>query len=464
MGLSTALEIGKTGLTIYRVATEVTGENIANVNTAGYSRQRVVFQTAPPTTANGFPLGTGVQISTVERYYDSFLQKQLVNAETTEGYDTKKFEILKQIEPAFNEIANDGLGTSLINFFGAWEDLSLNPTGTTERQVVFTRARTLVDDFHAASKCLTDAAATQNDSLVPLTAEINARLEDIAKLNGQIRYTEQSSGNANEIRDQRDQLVRELSGKIGITFTENSDGTTDVYFKDSGAALVVGSQFGAFSLTVNAGTGNYDVNITPVGGAAAVVAPVSGEMGAIVTLRDTTIPGYLNQVNSLATTIATQVNTLHTGGFDLNGDAGEAMFTYTGAPNSAATLTINPAMTSTNQIAASGSATLVGDNTNALLLAQLKSTSTMSGGTTTFNGFFTKLVSQIGLDVESSSNAVSQDAAFLKQLEALRESNSGVSLDEELTNLIKYQRSYQASAKLITTASDMLDIVLNMMR
>lgn len=461
MGLSTALEIGKSGLTIYRVATEVTSQNIANVNTPGYSRQRIILESAPPTTANGFPLGSGVRISSVERYYDGLIQKQIVNAQTTQGYDTTKSNVLQQIEPTFNEVANDGLGTAIADFFGSWQDLSLNPAGSTERQTVITRAQLLVDNFHSVSRSLTDAATTQDQSLVPLVNDMNATLQSIAKLNGQIRYTEQSSGNANEMRDQRDQLVRDLSKQTGITFTENSDGTTDVVFKDTGAALVTGSNFGSFSLTVNAG--KYDVNLTPVGGVSAVVtaSATTGSLGATLALRDTIIPGYQTKVDLLATTIASSINTQHQLGFDLNGTAGIAIFS---TATSAAAITVNPLLTSSAQIAASGSAALQGDNSNALKLAQIKGANTMSGGTATFNSYYSSMVSTIGLDVLSSKNTVAQDEAFLKQLVALRESSSGVSLDEELANLIKYQRSYQASAKLISTATDMLDIALNMVR
>ena len=102
MSLSAAMEIGKNGLRIYQVANEVTAENIANINTPGYSRQKVIFESTPPTTANGFPLGTGVRISTVERVYDGLLQQQLVSSNTTQGYDTTKSQVLQQIEPAFN--------------------------------------------------------------------------------------------------------------------------------------------------------------------------------------------------------------------------------------------------------------------------------------------------------------------------------------------------------------------------
>lgn len=462
MGLSTAMNIGGNGLSVYRVATEVTSENIANVNTPGYSRQRVLLETLPPTTANGFSMGAGVHIASVERYYDALLQQQLVNAQTTQGYDTTKSNVLQQIEPTFNEVANDGLGAAISNYFGAWHDLTLNPAGTAERQAVLGRAQILADNFHSVSKALNDTRSIQNDTLVPLTSSINATLNNIAQLNGQIRVTEQVGGNANETRDQRDQLLRNLSGQIGITYKENSDGTTDIKYADGGAPLVTGSTAGTFSLTTNAVTGLYDVNLAPPGGVAALVLPASGQMGATMALRDTIIPGYLNQVNALATTIATQVNTQHKLGFDLTGAAGIAFFDP--AATNAATFGINPALTSTNQIAASGATLLIGDNSNALKLAQLQNQKLMTGNTATFNSYYDTLVSQVGLDVRSSKNTEAQDIAFTKQLTTLRDSNSGVSLDEELTNLVKYQRSYQASAKLITTATEMMDTVIGLIR
>lgn len=461
MGLSAAMEIGKNGLNIYRVATEVTGENIANVNTPGYSRQRVVLETAPPTTANGFPMGTGVKIATVERYYDGLLQQQLVSAQTNQGYDTTKSNVLQQVEPAFNEIMNDGIGAAISKFFGSWQDLTVNPSGTAERQSVITNAQILTDNFTTISRTLSDTITMQNTSLVPLVDSINATLKDIAQLNGQIRTTELVAGNANETRDRRDQLVRDLSQKIGITFTENTDGTTDIRFADGGAALVTGSTAGAFSLDMT-NPNSFAVQLTPVGGALAPVTPTTGQLGATLALRDTIIPAYQTQIDVLATTITTQVNTQHIAGFDLNGNPGIALFDP--AATDAATFGLNPALVSTTQIAASSSALLSGDNGNALLITNLQSQKLMSGGTLTLNGYLDGLISKIGLDVASSKKTVSQDEAFGKQLTALRESNSGVSLDEELTNLIKYQRSYQASAKLISTATEMMDIVIGMIR
>lgn len=461
MGIGAALEIGKNGIAVYRMATEVTGENIANVNTPGYSRQRVVLETSPPTTPNGFPLGSGVRVAVVERYYDALLQQQMVNARTALGYDTAKSGVLQQIEPSFNEVANDGLGAAISGFFSAWQDLSVNPSGTAERQSVITKAQILTDNFNNVSSTLSNIVSLQNASLTPLVASINATLKDIAQLNSQIATTELVNGNANELRDRRDLLVRDLSTKVGITFKENSDGTTDVTYADSGDTLVSGTYASVFSLdTID--PENYVIQLKPVDGFLTTVHPATGELGAAVALRDTIIPAFQAQLDDLAATITSEVNMVHTAGYDLNGDPGAEFFDPLGT--GAAAFGLNSAITNTSKIAASSNAAVSGDNGTAQLMTKLQGQKLMSSGTLTFNSYFDSLSSQVGLSVKSIKTTVAQDEAFSNQLDALRESNSGVSLDEELTNLVKYQRSYQASAKLITTATEMLDTVIAMLR
>jgi len=467
MGLSSALEIGKSGLKIYQVATEVISENIANVNTPGYSRQRVVLESAPPTTANGFPLGSGVRIATVERYYDSLLQKQLVNAGTTAGYDSTKAEVLQQVEPVFNEIAQEGLGTAITKFFNSWQDLSLNPTGQAERQSVIARGQIMVDQFHYVDRTLSDAITAQNEAVVPLTNDINRIVKEISVLNGQINTTQMVYGNANEMKDQRDYLVRQLSESMGVKFTENANGTTDVYVSSGGTDyyLVEGVQYG--SLSLSAPPAHYTVTVNAVDGSTATVdstmytAPDGGELWATLQMRDTYIPDYRTQVDALAAGIVASVNGVHTTAFTPVGVAGGNFF-LPAAGATASTIALN--VTDPAQVAASGSASVPGDNSKALELAQLLNGTTMSGGTTTFNNYYNTLVAQVGLDVQSAQSVVAQDEAFMKQLTTLRDSNSGVSLDEELAMLIQYQRSYQASAKLITTAGEMLDTIINMVQ
>lgn len=465
MGLSAVLQIGTTGMRVYQVATEVASENIANVNTPGYSRQRIVLETAEASTHNGFPLGSGVNVAAVERYYDALLQKQLVNASTTSGYDSKKSEVLQQIEPIFNEVALDGLGAAISDYFSSWQDLSVNPSGNAERQAVLNQGQVLADQFHYAANTVSDAITTQNESLQPLTDEMNNMLSDIARLNGQIKLTELVSGNANEMRDQRDYLVRQLSEKLAVSFTENSDGSTDVSYTDTTGtySLVSGSFAGSFSL-VNSGTtlpdgsARLSVQVTPAGGgAAATIAPTTGELGATLAMRDTTLQGYLDEVDTLAFNMINQVNAVHIAGYGL--DSTQNNFFTPVAVSTGAAENMALAFTDINKVAAAQGPLPIatGDNRNALALATLNRTNGYSDD-------YNKLVAQVGLDVQNAATVVTQDEAFMKQLTTLRDSNSGVSLDEELTDLMKYQRSYQACAKLITTAGDMLDIAVNLVR
>lgn len=472
MSLAAALEIGKAGLKIYQVANEVVSENIANVNTPGYSRQRVLLESAPPSTANGFPLGTGVRISTVERYYDALVQKQLVNAGTTASYDETKAEVLQQIEPVFNEIAQDGLGASITSFFDSWQDLSLNPTGLAERQAVLARAQIMTDQFHYVDRTLSDTIVAQNDALVPISDDVNRMLNEIAIQNGQIKTTEQVYGNANEMRDHRDYLIRQLSENMGVKYTENTDGTTDVFVTRGAVTvyLVKGTQAG--SLSLSAPPANYTVTAhdAVVPATTAVVDNLmytstdGGKLWATLQMRDTYLPDYQLKVNTLASAIVTEVNDLHnnvksaTGAYDLVGNAGVDLFLETALTAKNISLSISDP----TKLAASKSATNHGDNENALDIADLLYANTMAGATTTFSGYYNALVAQVGLDVQTAQNLTTQDEVFMKQLSAIRDSKSGVSLDEELVTLIQYQKSYQASAKLITTVDEMMNTIINM--
>lgn len=478
MSLSSILQMGNSGLSAYQLALAVTSENISNVNTPGYTVQQAQLETAPTSTANGgLSLGNGVRVTTITRSYDALLQQQLSTANTTQGYDTAKSNVLQQIQPSFNEVANNGLGAAISSFFGSWQDLSLNPSGQAERQAVLSSAQILTDNFQSITNNLNNTITTQNNAVAPLTSSINATLANIAQLNGQIKTTQALGGNANELKNQQEQLTQNLSKQMGISYTENSDGTTDVYVTDKSATPAAKNYFlvkGTTAGSVNANTTNPAKTVVTVtdatnGTSSNAMDPTTatpfystdtsgGQLWATLKLRDVIIPNYQKQVDALATTITSTVNSQQQAGSDLNGSTGIAFFAPT---TTAAAFGINPALT-TSQIAAAASGAASGDNSNAVQIADLQNANTMSGGTTTFNSYYDSLASTVGLDVQSSTNTVTQDNAYTQQLTTLQQSNSGVSLDEELTNLMQYQRSYQASAKLISTATDMMDTVIGL--
>lgn len=498
MGINNLFNVAASGINASRLAIEVTSENIANVNTQGYSRQRAIFETAPTMLANGFPLGTGVKLAAVERSYDGLLQQQIVNGNSSYGKNSTMNTALQQVEPSFNEVAANGLGQSFEDFFDSWHDLSVNPQGTAERQALLARSQVLVDNFHQLNGSLNNVISNADNTLVGITNDISDKAKNIASLNFQIQTTEQLGGNANELRDQRDYLLQELGTKVGITATEQADGTVTVTLPSNagggGETLVSGNQY-ATVYTDNAGgttlnnifitaVGNpppatnpaVDTNVTAtIGGPNDVTKAADnslGEIGGTLQIRDTIVGGpggYLARLDEMANQLVTTVNAQHTAGYDLSGTAGGNFFTGTDS----ASITLN--ITDASTIAAGGPNPAPvpvdkGNNANALALADLKTDNsiafTVNGTTTTatFGSYYNSFVSSIGTDVQSAKNATAQDVSFLKQLNTLRESKSGVSLDEELTNLVKYQRAFEASSKVINTATDMMDTLINLVR
>lgn len=478
MGIGTIFDIAASGIQTNRMAIEVTGENIANVNTEGYSRQQVLMENKPVTTANGFALGTGVQIAAVQRTYDGMLQMQLVNANSTYQENLAKQSALEQIEPAFNELLSDGLGKSVENFFGAWQDLSANPSGAAERQALVTRSQIMVDSFHQMDSTLTGVAQTADNNLVGITAEVTDNARSLALVNTQILATNSVGGNANELLDQRDLLLRKLSEQAGITSTLAGDGTASVTL--NGEQLVAGTRYATLYTSLNAGAN--DIRITTVGNPPPANDPVAdavagtvgdgatlgGRLGGTMQVRDDIVPKYLARLDEMADELVTAVNTLHRAGYALDGSTGNDFFDAAGV--SAGDIALDTGFTTQKVAAALPTAsdpipTSSGNNVNALRLAALGNTSVaFSTGTASFGSFYSALVSEVGVDTEGAQNVSTQGAAFLKQLKALRASNSEVSLDEELTNLTKYQRAFQGSAKVINTATDMLDTILGMVR
>lgn len=519
MGINDIFNIGVSGVTASRLAIEVTGENMANVNTAGYSRQITHFETGPTITSRGFALGTGVNVASVQRSYDALLQRQIVDANSSQQQALTRQKAMDQIEPLFNELAANGLGDAVQKFFGAWQDVSVNPSGAPERQALLARAQILVDTFHQTSASLKIAQQFADDSLGTITADISDKAKNIASLNSQILMTERLGTNANELRDQRDLLVTELARKTGITYSENPDGTLKIQLPDpsgagGGEVLVDGIQYATVYADNAGGTTLNDIYITAIGNPppatntatdTKVTATIGGpndstkaadnslgEIGGVLKVRDEIVPDLLESVDELAFQIATQVNDIHYNSFGLkNGAAytGNNFFSFgalavnPGPPPAPATnldvgqeIAINPVVKSDlDKIAAADAMVTVtgdgrGNNIQALALASLQNTGVTfnlpSGGTmqSTFGGYYGSLASSVGIMKQDASNVATHGESFLLQLNNLRESNSGVSLDEELTNLIKYQKAFEGSSRLISTATQMMDTILGLVR
>jgi flagellar hook-associated protein 1 FlgK len=478
------LDIGKSALAAQRAAIDVTGQNISNVNTPGYSRQTAILETAPFNPDQYPAVGNGVVVAAVQRTYDRFLQSQINTATSSSGQQSATQTALQRIEPLFSDLSDTGLGTSIQNFFNSWQDLAMNPQGAAERQSVLAKAQTLVDDFHQIGSSLNTVKQEANQSLVALTSSINTLSGQIGDLNSQIRTVQQSGGNTNQLRDNRDLLIQNLSQKVGITFLEQSDGTVNVSLT-RGPQLVSGDKTAFLSLRddpANPGFSSIILN-QPGGGTGMDITSLvsgtdgnSGELGGTLQVRDSLVNSFQAHLDELATALANQVNSVHAAGFGLNGGTGVNFFSVPPAPIPPATFTsgysnaIALNIASTDAIAAAdvdpasaggGS----GNNVGALAIADLKSTTLfLTGGSNTLSGFYGSLLGKVGLAVQTSNQDVAQSTAMLNQLKNFRDSSSGVSLDEELIALTKYQKAYEGAARLISTGQEMIDTVLNMIR
>jgi len=469
------MDIGSSALTAQRVALDVAGENIANVNTPGYSRQTAVLQSQIPVSVNGLPTGSGVQVATVQRAYDSFLQNQLVAANAVSGGTSTTNSAMQMIQPLFNDVSSSGTGGlsgPMQDFFSAWQDLASNPQGVAERQAVLSQGQQLVDAFHTMSSGLTAVQGNMNQNLQEITADANNQLKQVAALNVQIQAAQAQGTQANELEDQRNYLVQQLSNNVGVTAKEESNGTMTVTLAtgSGGTTLVSGNQAGAFSLQANtSNNGFYDVLVAGPDGATSNVtsqlagSSAPGSLGATLQMRDVTTNNYLSGLNELASTLVQQVNAAQSGGYGLTGSTGVNFFTPT---TSAADMSV--AINSTDQVAAASTDPTTGgtgNNINAQSVAALANTAfSMTGGNMTLGGFYTSLMGQVGVGVQSATQNDDQATSTINQLNNLWTSNSGVSLDEELTNLTSQQQAYQGAAKLITVGTQMLDTILGMIQ
>ncbi|NVN89758.1 MAG: flagellar hook-associated protein FlgK [Desulfuromonadales bacterium] len=493
MGINAIFNTASSSLTAQRIALDVTGENIANVNTEGYSRQRVILDTAAPTThISGFPLGSGVNVTAVQRIYDNVLNKQINDGISVQGNSEQKLSSLKQLEPYFNELTGNALGDAMQGLTDAWQSLSLNPAGLAERQAVLGKATIMTDTFHQINNSITNVQTFADQSITSVATDITQKAKDIASLNSQITITEQASGNANELRDKRDLLIQQLSKQVGVTYAEQPNGSVTVKLP-GGQDLVNGINYATvYSNQAGPPVTSNTILITATGNPPPATVPATdtnvtatiggsgnslGEIGGLLYTRDTAMPSYLAKLDELAYNLAQQTNAVHAAGWNLNNATGINFFspaTAIAPPAPAATFAgysqnITVAITDTNAIAAADTNPLTGgtgNNKNALLLKGLADTPVAFAGGVQVStaSYYNALVSSVGVDVQSATNRDTQNVAFIKQLSSLRESNSGVSLDEELINLMKYQKAFQGASKVISTATEMMDTILGMIR
>lgn len=439
------------GLNTYTTAINVANSNITNVNSEGYTRQVAVIQST----------GTGSSdVSGVRRVYDSFLAAQIINANQELGKWTAGQECLSGIEEIFtSDDDSTGLDSVMTDFWNSWEDLVGDPSSSTVRSTLAAAARSLADTFNLMSGSLGRMQESIDEEIAATASSINQYLKQIAGLNEQLARAGNSDEAVNTLNDEIDSLVSSLSSLIDISTYENSRGQICVQTTD-GHTLVEGGTAWTLSTATNSASGLLDVTLTDGSGTSEVITDdiSGGELAGYLEVRDELIPEYQSNLDELANAVITAVNKLHEAGYDLNGDAGAAFFTGTGAGDIAVSSAI---LDDPGKIAASSDGS-AGGSTQAEAIASLQDSCLLDGGKSTCEEYYETLATKIGEKVNSVESNYNVQTEAVEFYESRRESVSGVSLDEEETKLVLYQNAYSASAKLISILDEMLEMVIDM--
>ncbi len=550
------LNIAKVGLLTQQLAIEVTGNNIANVQTEGYSRQVVVLDANTPRITSQGQLGTGVRVTGIERVHDQFLLAQIVTENSPLGEFRIRQDVYEQMEILFNESQGRSLNKELSSLFASLQDLATNPTALPERAVVIANAQALVSVFNHLGDELFQFQRNVNNIIADEIPQINLMLEEIAKLNKDVFENEPGNFLANDLRDRRDNLVKDLAEKLDITMFRESDGQVSLTLRN-GLPLVLRET--VFALSTQSNGDNMGFRDVMLDNGAGVFTNITsqirgGELRGYLDMRDVELAGILDKVNRLAAGFTQEFNRVHQQGFGLDGSTGVNFFkpldptvlintantgsatvamtnasptttsidqyemTFTGSntflltnlTTGAASGTFSFTSGSTFNIAngfavtiSSGAAvgdrfrfsisnsaaskmavsseviadsrkvaaglSRTGDGNNALALGDLQeslvfdSTSLVPGGSGafTFDEFYNAIISTVGLQSFTAQARASQQDGVLLQLQNRRDSISGVSIDEEMINLIKFQAAYNASARIINVVQEMFDTLID---
>jgi flagellar hook-associated protein 1 FlgK len=466
-----ALNTAASALYAQQRAIDITGQNVANVNTDGYSRQRVDMQSiggsvVPAIWSVSNQVGQGVDGDQVIRIRDAFLEARAQTEHATTASLTIQNDTLTQIEQAFKEPGDTGVQAMLSKMWSGWSDIAKDPQDPGARAQLLQRTETLVAGMHSVSKALDGQWSNTRDSLQALLTDVNATAKSVADLNQAIKRATQSNMPSNELQDKRDLLVLHLSEKVGATSTPAGDGTLSVTV--GGVTLIAGNTSLQFRLSGTNNSAGVSTNPpTIVTAPGNIPVQVGGTADGQLSTLTTLVPAYQDQLNAIAQQLAKQVNDAHVAGYDLNGAPGKPMFDDGSGnlPVDVTTITagnFNLRITDPAELAAASlDPTAAGGNpsadaNNADLLYQQRLDAT--GTDTTYR----KMIVAMGVQSATASSNLGTQSVVSSLVDSARDSVAGVSIDEEMTNMLQFQHGYQAAGRLVSTISSMLDDLMNM--
>ena len=452
-GLFGSLSIAVQSLLTQQAAVEVTSNNIANVNTPGYSRQQPILTEQQPIQVGSQSYGDGVSLSGIESIRDPILELRLQQETQQQGKTTAYLSALQQVQGFFNETQGVGLQGALTGFFNSLQALSTNPTNSPLRLSVITAGQNLAHAFNQAATSLGSLQQNEDVGVTQSVDQINQLSSQIATLNGRISGAEGAGQQVGTLVDQRNELIQQLSNQVDLSVINAGNSITIT--TSQGTALVVGNQSLALQVQTDSATGFQHVYSQ---GSDITSTLTAGQIGGLIQARDQTIPSILGSLDTLAAGLANAVNTAHQAGFDLTGAPGGNFFVPPPAGGTGAAAALSVAITDPNKLAASSDGTS-GSNGNLTNLLALQNQSIISGQRPA--DFYTNLIAQIGTDAANASSDQQVGSQILQQLQNQRQAVSGVSLDEEAANLIKYQRAFEAAARVVSVVDELTNSLIS---
>lgn len=442
-----SLQTALSGLRAAQTQMTVAGQNVANTATAGYTREVVNLTSSPPYQTTAGWMGSGVEVTSITRARDAFLDASVRTTSNLQAGSQAKADLLQQAEQILGE-PSQGISTPLNALFSAFEGAANNPSDSSARASVIAALSALTTRIQQVSSGWNALATHAQQDVTAKLATVNDQLAQVASLNVDIAAAV-GSGNPNSLLDQRDRLLDQLASEVGATSVTDPDGSVRVELGST--SLVDGNHVNALSLTPSGAITNAQGATVVAGGA------VGGEQSVLVN----DLPGLQANLNGFTQDLAAALNAQHAAGFTPGGVPGGPLLTY--APGNAA-LTVTVAIANPSQLAlsdAGGPPFPVNNGVNAQSLADLQTGLAAAGGTATLAGSMRDLATGLGVATAASVQTANNQQATLQAVRSTRTGSTGVSIDEEMTNLMEAQRSYQASARVMTTVDATLNTLIN---
>lgn len=463
------LETARRALMAQQMGLETTAHNVANANTPGYSRQVVQLEASTPFSPPSWirpeipgQIGTGVSVASIQRMRDAFIDTQIRQETSSLGQWETQRDLLNQVELIYNEPSESGLRNALDGFWQSLQDLSLNPESGSARTVVLQRGQVVADLLNHTYSQLKELRESVNHEVSVRVGEINAYGQKIAALNKQIVEATSVGDNPNDLMDQRDLLITELTKLVDVNVVTDKYNSATVTI--GGVPLVEWDRARELAVVEDSNNANlFNVAWKSTGNAVEIH---SGTLRGLLDTRDNLIKGHMDSMTDISEALFNEFNVQHQAGFGLNGETGLNFFEYTEVPQLRVAV-------SEDQIAAApgvdedGDGTdetwYIGDGSNAQDLAKILNDLPIIDGTTTIRDYLTATISKLGVDSQHAIRMTDNQETLVANLGARQESVAGVSLDEEMVNMMKFQHAYNAAARVMTGLDQMYDTIINRM-